>query len=183
MQVTKFPPLHLEAGGWYLDCSRGFVLDEEESLYGSLVSSSPEVIELEEDPKEDNPAPPFVEKDVAPVKGKGTDKKVLAHASSQVSTCFYTKASVQCNVAPATTVIGSPTATPSVALATPVVAPPHSGATIPLVPRKRKVVAPDTSATSSKMSCSLCLIENVDMGKLIEDLMKTKVPPPAYHRT
>ena len=37
MQVTKFPPLHWEAGGWHLDCSRGFVPDEEESLYSSLV--------------------------------------------------------------------------------------------------------------------------------------------------
>jgi hypothetical protein len=50
------------------------------------------------------------------------------------------------------------------------------------VPRKRKAVAPDTSATSSDMSSSLFLIENVDMGELIEDLMKTKVPHPAYRR-
>ena len=180
MHVTKFPPLHLEAGGWYLDCSRGFVPDEEESLYSSLVSSGPKVVELEEEPEKENPAPPSVEKDIAPVKGKGRGKKVLAHASSQVSTRFYIKASVQRNVAPATTVVGSPTATPSLALASPVVAPSQSGATIPSVLRKRKVVAPDTSATSSERSSSLCLIENVDMEKLIEDLMKTKVPPPAY---
>jgi hypothetical protein len=66
-------------------------------------------------------------------------------------------------------VVGSPTATPSAALANPVVAPSHSGATIPSVPRKRKVVAPNTSATSSKMSYSLSLIENVVMGELVED--------------
>jgi hypothetical protein len=53
MQIAKFPYVHLEAGGWYLDCSRGFVPDEEESLYTSLVSSAPEVIELEEEPEED----------------------------------------------------------------------------------------------------------------------------------
>jgi hypothetical protein len=39
MQLAKFPHVHLEAGGWYLDCSRGFVPDVEESLYNSLVTS------------------------------------------------------------------------------------------------------------------------------------------------
>jgi hypothetical protein len=66
MQAAKFPHVHLEAGGWYLDCSRGFVPDEEESLYSSLVSSAPDVIELEKEP--DMPAPQSIEKDVAPVK-------------------------------------------------------------------------------------------------------------------
>ena len=50
------------------------------------------------------------------------------------------------------------------------------------MPHKRKVVAPDTYATSSERSSSLSLIENVDMGELIEDLMTTKIPPPAYRR-
>jgi hypothetical protein len=49
IQVAKFPHMHLEAGGWYLDCSCGFVPDEEESIYSSLVSSAPDVIELEEE--------------------------------------------------------------------------------------------------------------------------------------
>ena len=105
---------------------------------------------MEEEPEEDNPAPPSVEKEIVPVKGNGRGKKVLAHASSQVSTRFYTKTSVQRHVAPATTVVGSPTATPSAALASPVVAPSHSGATIPSVRRKTKAVASDTSATSSE---------------------------------
>ena len=48
------------------------------------------------------------------------------------------------------------------------------------MPRKRKAVALDTSLTSSERSSSLSLIENVDMGELIEDLMKTKVLPPIY---
>ena len=78
--------------------------------------------------------------------------------------------------------VGSPTATPFAPLPNPIVVPSHSGATIPSVPRKRKDVAPDTSATSSERSSSLSLIENVDMGELIEDLMTTKVLPPAYHR-
>ena len=182
MQVAKYPPSHLEACGWYLDCSRAFVPDVEEALYGSLVNSGPDVIELDEEPDEPTPAPPSVEKDVAPVKGKGRGKKVLAHASSQVSSRSNAKPSVQRNVVPATTVIGSPTKTPSAALANPVVAPSHSGVTIPSVPRKRKAVAPDTSATSSEISSTLSLIENVDMAELIEELRNTKVPPPAYRR-
>jgi hypothetical protein len=79
-------------------------------------------------------------------------------------------------------VVGSPTATPSAPPPNHVAAPSHSGATIPSMPRKRKVVALDTSATSSERSSSLSLIENVNMGELIEDLMKTKVSPPAYRR-
>ena len=39
------------------------------------------------------------------------------------------------------------------------------------MPRKRKAIAPHTSATSFEKSSSLSLIENVDMGELIEDLM------------
>ena len=40
-QTTKFPESHLQAGGWYLDCSRGFVPREEKPLFASLVSSAP----------------------------------------------------------------------------------------------------------------------------------------------
>jgi hypothetical protein len=37
----------------YLDCSCEFVSDVEESLHNNLVTSAPEVIELEEEPEED----------------------------------------------------------------------------------------------------------------------------------
>jgi hypothetical protein len=53
--------------------------------------------------------------------------------------------------------------------------------TIRTVPRKRKVVGPDTSTTSFERSTRLSLIENVDIGEFIEDLRKTKVPLSAYH--
>jgi hypothetical protein len=66
----------------------------EESHYNTLVSFAPEVIEFEEEPEDDNPAPPFNEKDVAPIKGKGRGRKVFAQASSQILICSYTKASV-----------------------------------------------------------------------------------------
>ena len=55
------------AGGWYLDCFRGFVPDVKEPLYNSLVCFAPEVIELEEEPDEDtNPALPTNDKEVVP---------------------------------------------------------------------------------------------------------------------
>jgi hypothetical protein len=113
MQVAKFPHVHLEAGGWYLDCSRGFVPDEEESLYTSLVTSAPEVLELEEEPEEEMAIPQSIEKDLAPVKGKGKGRKLVPHGSSQVSTRSFSKASIQRRVAPTATVVGSPSATPS----------------------------------------------------------------------
>ena len=80
MQLTKFSRVHLVAGGRYLDCSRGFVPKVEEVIYNNLVSCTPEVIELEEEPEKNIPALPPTEKDVASVKGKGKDRKVVAHA-------------------------------------------------------------------------------------------------------
>jgi hypothetical protein len=162
MHIAKFLHVNLIANGWYLYCSRGFVPELEKSLYNTFISSAPEVIELEEN-------------DVAPVKDKSRGKKILIHASSQVSTCSYTKAFVQRTAASVTTVVGSPTATPSAPLANLVGIPFHRGDIIPLVPHKRKVVATDTSATSSKRSYNFSLIDNVDMEELIEDFMNTKV--------
>jgi hypothetical protein len=52
------------------------VPDVEAVLYNTLLSSAPEVIELKEEPKEDNPAPLFNDKDVASVKGKGKNRKI-----------------------------------------------------------------------------------------------------------
>ena len=78
--------------------------------------------------------------------------------------------------------VKSLTTTPSALAADSIAIFSHGGATIPSVPHKRMVVAPDTSAISSEKSSSLSLIENVDMGELIEDLMKSKVPPLAYRR-
>jgi hypothetical protein len=76
MELAKFPRAHLVAGGWYLDRSRGFVPEFEEALYSSLVSSTPEVIKLEEESEEDeNPAPPPIVKEVGSAKGKGKKKE------------------------------------------------------------------------------------------------------------
>ena len=122
----------------------------------------PEVIEPEEELEENEiPPPPIIVKEVGSAKGKG--RKFVPHASSQVCTHSYTKACVQGTIAPATTVLGGPTATHSAPAPELVPTPSHSGATIPSVSRKRKAIAPDTSATSSKRSSNLSLIENVDM--------------------
>ena len=48
IQLTKFSRVHLMAGGWYLDCSRGFVPEMETEFYNTLISFASEVIELEE---------------------------------------------------------------------------------------------------------------------------------------
>jgi hypothetical protein len=92
------------------------------------------------------------------------------------------KALIQCTVAPATTIVGSPTAILYAPTLNHVVASSHSGTTILTMPRKKKVVISDTAATSLDMPSIFSLIENVDMGKLIEDLMKTKISSPAYRR-
>ena len=182
MQLAKFSFVHLVAGSWYLDYSCGFVPKLEEALYNNIVSSAPEVNKLKEEPEENNLALPSNEKEVAPVKGKGKGKKVAAHASSQVSIRSFMKTTVQRTTAPTTTVVGSPTTTHSAASSNPITATFQSGATIPLVPCKRKAIASNTSVTFFKRSSTLSLIENVDIRELIEDLMKTKVPFPAYHR-
>lgn len=123
--------------------------------------------------EENDPAPLSNKKDNVLVKGKGKGKgkNVAAHVSSQVFTCSFTKASVQRTTAPAITVVGSPTATTPYHVA----APSYSGATIPSVYDMKKVVASDISTTSSERPSTLSLIENVDLGELIEDLMRTKV--------
>ena len=174
MQVAKFPHVHLVAGGWYLDCSHRFVPEVEEVLYNILVSSALEVIELEEESKKNNLAPPSSEKEVASIKDEGKGRKIVAHASFQVFTCYFTKDSVERIVAPVTT------ATPSAHVPDPLAGPSHNITTIPSVLRKTKAVARDTLATSLERSSSLSLIENVDMGGLIQDLIKTKVYVPFY---
>lgn len=87
---------------------------------------------------------------------------------------------VERTTAPATIVVGNPIATLFALALDPVAATSHSSATIPLVPRKRKAVALDTSVISLERPFTSFLIENVDIGELIEDLMKTKVSPLAY---
>ena len=62
IQLAKFPHVHLVTSGWYLDFSRGFVHEVEAMFYNNLISSAIEAIELEEEPKKNNLAPPSNEK-------------------------------------------------------------------------------------------------------------------------
>ena len=59
-QITKFPESYLQAGGWYLDCSGGFVHGEEKPLFASLMSSNPEenIVPFEEPDIVELPPPP-----------------------------------------------------------------------------------------------------------------------------
>ena len=164
MQITKFPHLHLVASGWYLDYSRGFVPEATETFYSSLTLFGPELIKLEDEPEEDDyPIAPTIVKEGGSAKGKGKGKRV---ASNQVSTLSYIEVSVKRTTTPATTVVGCPIATPSVFASDIVHAPSHRGVALPSIPRKRKAITPDTSATSSEKSSSPSLIENVNMEAL-----------------
>ena len=70
MQLVNFPCVHLVAGGWYLDYSRGLVPDVENPLYINLICVAHEVNKLEGVPEEDkNPTPHIIQKEVASVKG------------------------------------------------------------------------------------------------------------------
>ena len=55
--------------------------DVEKTFYNNHVNSAPELIELEEEPEEDNQAPSFNEKKISRVKGKRKGMKVVAYAS------------------------------------------------------------------------------------------------------
>ena len=59
-QTIKFFESHLQAGGWYLDCSEGFVPGEEKPLFASLVSSAPDeyIVSFEEPDIVELPLPP-----------------------------------------------------------------------------------------------------------------------------
>ncbi len=185
-QTTKFLESHLQAGGWYLDCSGGFVHGEEKPLFASLVSSAPDdsIVPFKElDIIELPPPPPKVRK------GKNRAKNTAIPASSNLVTRSASKTLVQ-----PPTFIRSPSSTPSV---TPSVAPSitlsiscpqtiathsHSGTSLISLPCKRKAALLDMSATSSESPNTLALIENVDMVQLMLDSELARGPLPAYTR-
>jgi hypothetical protein len=85
-QTTKFSELHLQAAGWYLDCSAEFVSGEEKALFASLVSSTPEenIVTFEElDIVELSPPP-----SKAP-RRNGRAKKTDTQACKLVHIAFY----------------------------------------------------------------------------------------------
>ena len=106
-QTNKFSELHLQGGGWYLDCAAGFVPGEEKALFASLVGSAPDdnIVTFEEPDIVELPPPP----PKAP-RGKGRAKKTATQASSQVLTRSASKTPVEPPTFP-----HSPSIAPSVA--------------------------------------------------------------------
>ena len=87
-QISKFFESHLRVAEWYLDCSGGFVPEEEKSFLASRVSIAPEdnIVTFEEPDIVELPHPP----PKAP-KGKGRTEKTAPQASSQVVTWSFFK--------------------------------------------------------------------------------------------
>ena len=81
-----------------------------------------------------------------------------------------------------TTIVRNPSVAPSATLAGMDSTPSHNDVSILYMLHRRRAIASDTSATSLERPSFISLIENVDMGKFIEDLMKTKFLPLAYYR-
>ena len=186
VQVAKFPESHLKAGGWYLDCSGGFVPAEEKTLYSSLGSSDPEdsIVPFEEPDIAELPPPP----PKAP-KGKGRAKTSATQATSHLPTRSTPKTPLQPPTAvqspsctPSFAPSPAPSITPSASRPPTVATPSHSGTSLLSLPRKRKAALLDTSATSSDSPTTLSLIENVDMVQLMLDCDLAGGPLPAYTR-
>jgi hypothetical protein len=193
-QTNKFSELHLQGGGWYLDCAAGFVPGEENNLFASLVGSTPDdnIVSLEEpDIVELPPPPPKVQR------GKGRAKKTATQASSQVLTRAASKTpvdpptlpqsppfapSVAPSLAPSVTPSLAPSVTPSAFRPQSFETPSNSGTSLLSLPHKRKAALLDTTATSSDALNTLSLIENVDMVQLMLDSKVAGGPLPAYTR-
>ena len=186
LQIAKFSESHLQAGGWYLDCSFGFVPAEEKPLFSSLVSSAPEeiIVPFEVPDLVELPPPP----PKAP-KGKGRAKNAAIQETSQLPTRSAAKTPL-----PKPNLQQSPSSTPSIAPSvapsiTPsasrpqtIATPSHSGTSLLSLPRKRKAALLDTTATSSEAHNTETLIENVDMVQLMLDSDVAGGPLPAYTR-
>jgi hypothetical protein len=128
------------------------------------------VIELEEEPKEDNPAPQSIQKEVAPVKGKGKGRKVVLMPLFKFLLVLTPRL-------PFNALLLHPP--PWLEVQPPLILP---------LPSIMLLFVPIAIQPSHLCLARgrllhrilLSLIENVDMGEFIEDLMKMKVPPSAY---
>ena len=181
-QTSKFSELHLQGGGWYLDCAAGFVPGEEKALFASLVGSAPDdnILSLDEPDIVELPPPP----PKAP-RGKGRAKKSATQASSQVLTRSASKTPVEPPTLPHSPSFApsvAPSLTPSAFRPQPLDTPSHSGTSLLSLPRKRKAALLDTTATSSDSPNTLSLIENVDMVQLMLDSDVAGGPLPPYTR-
>ena len=114
-------------------------------------------------------------------------KKAATKASqAKVTTRFAFKAAVQPFDVLTTINIGSSFVAlftaPSIIPSIPTDAPSYRKAIVSTKPLKRKDVPPNSSATSSKLCSSYTLIENLDMGDLLEGFAINHVHNQAYIR-
>ena len=175
--VSSFGTPHLRGGAWYLDCRPRFTPPGEEALFSSLSSIAP----VEAVPEEEEAAQTAQVVKPKRVRGKkakdGATSEPAAQSTALVFTRLATKAAVEALAALVSTAFGSPSALPSMVLAVAS----QSKATVPFV-RKRKVVAPDASVTSSGAIPISVLIENADMEDLIKVYHVAKKHNPIYIR-
>ena len=175
--VSSFGAPHLRGGAWYLDCRLGFTPLGEEALFSSLSSIAPveAVLEKEEAAESAQVVKP---KRVRGKKAKdGAASEPAAQSTALVVTCSAMKAAAEASAAPVSTVVGSPSALPSMVLAIAS----QSEATVPSL-QKRKAVALDASVTSSDAILISILIENADMEDLIKVYQVAKKHDPIYIR-
>jgi hypothetical protein len=131
-----YPFAHLKHAGWYLDCSKGFVLPSDVHLFTSLNAEAPaDVVFHEPVVPEESMKDTKASKVVKEIKSK----KVKAASGTQasqaiVSTRSATKAAAEASAAPAATFVGSP----SLPLALHALAPSHSTATATATSLTRK---------------------------------------------
>ena len=161
--VSLFGAPHLRGGAWYLDCRPGYTPPGEEVLFSSL--SSIALVEAISEEEEASELSQVVKpKRVWGKKAKdGTAIELAAQSTALVVTHSATKATVEASTAPVSTVVGSPSALPSMVLAVAS----QSEDTLPSL-RKRKALALDASVTSSGAIPISVLIKNVDMEDLIK---------------
>ena len=173
--VSSFGAPHLRGGAWYLDCRPGFTPLGEEALFSSLSSIAP----VEKVPEEEEAAQPAQVVKPKRVRGKkakdGAASEPTAQSTTLVVTHSATKAIAEASAAPVSTVVGNPSALPSMVLAIAS----QREATVPSL-RKRKAVAPDASVTSCGAIPIYVLIENTDMEDLIKVYQIAKKHDPIY---
>ena len=173
--VSSFGAPHLRGGAWYLDCRPGFTPPGEEALFSSLSSIAP----VEAVPEEEEAAQPAQIVKPKRVRGKkakdGAASEPAAQSMALVVTRSATKAVAEASATPVSTVVGSPSALPSMVLAVAS----QSEATVPSL-QKRKAMAPNASVTSSGAIPISVLIENADMEDLIKVYQVAKKHDPIY---
>ena len=144
MHISTFGAPHLRGSAWYLDCRPGFIPPREEVMFSSFSS----IVLVEAVADKEEATQPTQAKKPKRAQGKkakdGTATERAAQSTALVLTRSTTKVAAKASIAHVSIAIGSPSMVPSIVLAVAS----ENEATIPSL-RKKKVVAPDASVTSS----------------------------------